>query len=131
MGKLQRKKNENFIDNSKGFLVRRPSFGSDRFHFFLNDLAVTKMTTQHMNKEKYYISDDLTFVASGILLNRFSIKKVENHPQKVGMKIFFLAPKDEAQEFYRKYISDAIKISPQRLNSKIAAIRHMPAEEET
>jgi len=83
-----------------------------------------------MHSSDYYISDDLTFIASGILLGKFSIKKVKRHPQKSNVKIFFLAPKDEAQEFYRKYISDTIKISPQSLNSKIAAIRRMPVEEE-
>lgn len=83
---------------------------------------------EHLNNS-FFKSDDLTFTATVILLGKVVIERVSFHPVKQNVKIFYLSPKAEVEKLYRLYVSDRLQVSPQRLNSKISAIRHMPAEE--
>ena len=76
----------------------------------------------------YFQSDDLTFVATVILLDKATIEKVTYHPQKSGVKIFCLSPKREVEKLYKLYVSDKLQVSPQRLNAKISAIRYLPVD---
>jgi hypothetical protein len=78
----------------------------------------------------YYPSEDLTFVATTILLGKTTIEKVLLNPYKPGVKIFYLSPIREAQKLFRLYISDQLQVSPQQLNSKISAIRYLPVTQE-
>lgn len=80
------------------------------------------------NKYDFYISDELPFVASAVLTGRVQIKKVTFHPNKQGVKLYHLYPREETRLIYLEYVSDQISIPPQQLSSKISAIKHLPAE---
>ena len=84
-----------------------------------------------MNQKTLFQSEDLSFIATIILLDKgISIEKITFHPLKSNVKIFHLSPIDIVQHLYRQYVSDQLQVSPQRLSTKIAAIRHLPAESE-
>lgn len=84
-----------------------------------------------MKQETLFLSDDLSFVATIILLDKgISIERVTFHPNKPNVKVFYLSPKDRVENLFRQYVGDQLQVSPQRLSTKIAAIRHLPAEGE-
>lgn len=80
------------------------------------------------NINQTFSTDDLTFVATCVLLGKATIEKVTFHPQKIGVKVFHLYPGKEVEKLYRLYVSDQLRVSPQQLNSKISAIRFLPVE---
>lgn len=77
---------------------------------------------------KYYYSEDLSFVATIVLQGTITIERVVFNPQKQGVKGFFLSPKIEVERLNKLYVSDQLKVSPQLLSTKIAAIKHLQAE---
>ena len=81
-----------------------------------------------MSNTAYFITDNLSFVASAILDGRVGIKKVVFHPNKQGVKNYYLSPFDLANQVYLDYISDRIKVSPAQLSAKISEIKHLRAE---
>ena len=79
---------------------------------------------------KYYYSEDLSFIATVVLQGNITIERIVFHPQKQGVKGYFLSPKSEVERLQKLYVSDQLKVSPQLLSTKIAAIRHLQAETE-
>jgi hypothetical protein len=82
------------------------------------------------NTKGTFMSDNLTFVAAALILDKATIEYVIPHPSKPGVKMFILCPKEDSTSLYMDYISDKLKVSPQLLNAKIAAIRRLPVEGE-
>jgi hypothetical protein len=80
-----------------------------------------------MEKE-YFISDNLSFVATAILHGGVSIQKVVFHPEKRGVKNFYLSPYQTANTLYLKYVSDQLKVSPSQLSEKIASLKGLQAD---
>ena len=81
-----------------------------------------------MENYKYYYSEDLSFIATIVLQGSVVIERVVFNPQKQGVKGYYLSPKEEVERLQRLYVSDQLKISPQLLSTKIAAIKHLQAE---
>lgn len=81
------------------------------------------------NKNSYY-SEDLSFIATIILQGEITIERVVFHPQKQGVKGYYLSPRSEVERLQKLYVSDQLKVSPQLLSSKIASVRHLQAETE-
>lgn len=81
-------------------------------------------------EHKYYYSEDLSFVATIVLQGTITIERVVFNPLKQGVKGYFLSPKLEAERLNKLYVSDQLKVSPQLLSTKIAAIKHLQAETE-
>jgi len=79
---------------------------------------------------KYFISGDLSFVASALLEGDVYIEKITFHPQNIGKKMFHLSPVKRVKELHRKFVSDELKLSPQQLASKITFIKNLPADKE-
>ncbi len=81
-------------------------------------------------KKEFFITDNLSFTATALLVypGRIQIKRVVFHPQKQGVKNFYLAPYEAANSIYLEYCSDALKISPAQLSSKIATLKGIQAE---
>ena len=85
-----------------------------------------------MNKQ-FFITDNLAFIATALLAypGQIQIKRVVFHPQKQGVKNFYLSPYDRTNAIYLEYCSDALKISPAQLTSKIATLKGIQAEDLT
>lgn len=83
-----------------------------------------------MENYKYHYSEDLSFIATIVLQGTVVIERVVFNSQKQGVKGYYLSPKDEVERLQRLYVSDQLKISPQLLSTKIAAIKHLQAETE-
>ena len=79
---------------------------------------------------QYHYSEDLSFIGTCILQGTVTIVRVVFHPQKQGVKGYYLSPKAEVERLHRLYVSDQLKVSPQLLSTKIAAIKHLQAETE-
>ena len=86
-----------------------------------------------MNTKQYFSSDNLSFVAAALLAypGRVSIKKVEFHPSKQGVKLYFLSPFEDVKQIYLEYVSDSLKLSPAQLSEKIAALKFIQADRPT
>ncbi len=80
-----------------------------------------------MNRE-YFISTNLAFVATAILHGGISIKKVIFHPEKHGVKSFFLTPYERANQLYLDYTADQLTVKPSQLTAKITALKGIQAE---
>lgn len=82
-----------------------------------------------MNKQ-FFITDNLAFIATALLSypGEVQIKRVVFHPQKQGVKNFYLTPYDLTNSIYLEYCSDGLKISPAQLTSKIATLKGIQAE---
>ena len=82
-----------------------------------------------MTKE-FFITDNLAFVATAILVypGKVQVKRVVFHPEKRGVKNFYLAPYDDAQKIFLEYCSDVLRISPAQLTSKISTLKGILAE---
>lgn len=82
-----------------------------------------------MNRE-FFITDNLAFIATALLSypGKVQIKRVVFHPLKQGVKNFYLTPYETANAIYLEYCSDALKISPAQLTSKIATLKGIQAE---
>ncbi len=83
-----------------------------------------------MDNRNCYYSEDLSFIATVILQGGIRIERVVFHPQKQGVKGYYLSPRSEIERLHKLYVSDQLKVSPQLLSTKIAAIRHLQAEAE-
>lgn len=83
-----------------------------------------------MDIKNSYYSEDLSFIATIILQGGITIERVVFHPQKQGVKGYYLSPRSEVERLQKLYVSDQLKVSPQLLSSKIASIRHLQAETE-
>lgn len=95
-----------------------------------NNTGVLKTLTYLMNINQYFITDNLAFISTALLTypSLISIKRVVFHPYKQGVKNFYLAPYQKANEIYLEYVSDSLKISPAQLTSKIATLKGIRAE---
>lgn len=82
-----------------------------------------------MNKP-FFITDNLAFVATALLNypGKIRIERVVFHPQKQGVKNFYLTPYDATNSIYLEYCSDVLKISPAQLTSKISTLKGIQAE---
>jgi hypothetical protein len=79
--------------------------------------------------DKQYITNNLNFAAAVLLTSKeVTILRVTRQPNNQIRKNYHLSPRDVVEKLYQDYIADDLKVSPQQLNFKIAAIRQMPAE---
>ena len=97
---------------------------------YTEEKIVKKLQTfisNNMEKE-FFISDNLSFVATAIINGGVSIQRVVFHPEKRGVKNFYLTPFKRANELYLSYVSDQLKVSPSQLSEKIASLKGLQAE---
>lgn len=84
---------------------------------------------------KYFESDNLTFIASAQITSRsITVVKVILHPDPIkaarGMKMYSLTPFDVCKKLFQEYQSDRLSVSPLQLNFRIANLRCMTVQEE-
>jgi len=79
----------------------------------------------------FFITDNLSFTATALLSypGKIQIARVVFHPQKQGVKNFYLTPYKEANKIYLEYCSDMLRISPSQLTSKISVLKGIQAED--
>lgn len=88
-------------------------------------------------KSPYYIFPnlvglvDLTLVATAIIAEGFRlvIEKVASDPSRLGEKIYYIGPKEEAIRFELAYQSGQIRVDPSLLNAKRAALKYLPVSD--
>jgi hypothetical protein len=90
----------------------------------------TAIPQNPLESKEFFVTSNLSFISTCLLLDKgILISRCVLDPRRVdGVKLFFLSPKTEVEKIWREFTSDLIKLSPQLVSEKIAAVRQFPAE---
>lgn len=87
------------------------------------------MNNVNVNTSKFWLETDLTFSATALLVDEgISLEKVTFKDQLSGKKLFWLSPRNKAEQIYYRYVSGLIKINPLDLRDRINALKNIRAE---
>lgn len=86
---------------------------------------------EYSNMENnFYVSSNLIYVASVLLQKKgIRVAKVDWHPQKSGVKNFYLQPAKDAEQMYLDFVSGILKVSANDLSNTIENLKHLPVND--